>query len=236
MDNRWGWGAMIVATALVAACETTTTRSPEQARLLTAVEMDQVSAGSAAARSNVEATALGPSPHTSATTSTLASSGSPVSAPPFLDLLTLNYAFSQALASAIDAPLTDASGSTQTEVDNGTGGASISATSVGTAAGSASSHAQINMQFYGFSIGRVDLVFGTTIATACCAPILEAKTSADGTGGGYWRELQASPVSDVPGQVESRVDISVVSSALPILDAGLVSALVGPTWWQTNNQ
>lgn len=198
--------------------------------------MDRISAGSSAAASDANATALGPAPETTTVTNTLASSGIPVSAPPFLDLLTLNYAFSQAVASAGNAVTAEATGTTEIAVDGGGGGASINATSAGTAAGRTSSQAQINMQFYGLSIGRVDLTFGTAIATACCAPILAAQATADGAGGGYWRELQASPVSDVPGQVQSKVDISVVSSALPILDAGQVSSLVGPTWSQAGNQ
>jgi hypothetical protein len=232
MGTRWGRKMITLATAMLAGCQSVAIQHPGKARLLAAFEMDQVSAGSALAVSNVEATALGRAPQTTATTSTLASSGVPVSAPPFLDLLTLNYAFSQAVASAGNAATAEAAGTTEIAVDGGGGGALINATSAGTAAGSTSSQAQINMRFYGLSIGRVDLVFGTAAATACCAPILGVQTTVDGAGGGYWRDLQASPVSDAPGQVQSRVDISVVSSALPILDAGQVSALIAPTLLQ----
>jgi hypothetical protein len=233
---REGWGrpAILLAAATVAGCQAATSiQGSDRSRSLTEIEMDRIFAGSSAAASDANATALGPAPETTTVTSTLASSGITVSAPPFLDLLTLNYAFSQAVASAGNAVTAEATGTTEISVDGGGGGASINATSAGTAAGRTSSQAQINMQFYGLSIGRVDLTFGTAIATACCAPILAAQATADGAGGGYWRELQASPVSD---QVQSRVDISVVSSTLPILDAGQVSALVGPTWSQAGNQ
>ncbi len=228
---------MIAAAALVAGCEAPSVGSPERARLLADSEMDQISAGSADATSNVVAYAQGPAPQTTASTSTRAVSGSPVSAPPFLNLVTLNYAFSQAVAAAADAPLTAASGSTHLGVDGGSGGASINAAGMASATGSSAGSGQVSMQFYGLSIGQgVDLVFGTAVAAACCAPLLAAQATADGAGGGYWRALQASPVSDVPGQVQGRVDISVVSSALPILNAGQVSALTGPALSQSVGQ
>ena len=237
INNGWSWTAIMLTIAMLAGCETTAIRTSGRARPLTGTEMDQVSAGSASAMSNVDASALGSAPQTATSGSTLASSGNLVSALPFLGYLTLNYANSQAAASASNALLTEANGSIDVAVDGGGGGASINAASSAIAAGSGTSHAQINMQFYGISIGRgVDLVFGSAVATACCAPILGAQSTADGVGGGYWRKLQASSVSVAPGQVQSRVDISVVSSALPNLDAGLVSALIAPTLSQSIGQ
>jgi hypothetical protein len=84
------------------------------------------------------------------------------------------------------------------------------------------------MQFYGLSIGRVDLVFGTALAVACCAPTLEVQTTADAVGGGYSNELQGRPLSDIPGQLQSRVDVSVVSSSLPIGDPGQMLTFTAP--------
>ena len=101
--------------------------------------------------------------------------------------------------------------------------------SLANAAGSGSSASQINMQFYGLSIGRtVDLVFGTAVASACCAPVRRAQTTADGSGGRYSRSIAAFPVTVVPGQLRSRIDMSLVASLLPVLDAGQVSAQIGP--------
>jgi hypothetical protein len=236
MSNRRGCKATILAVAMVAGCETTTIRTAGTARVLTGIEMDQISAGSAVAVSNANASAVGLAPQTTTVTSTLASSGIPVSPQPYSNLLTLNYASARAVASAGAALFAQANGSTQIGVDGGGGGASIDAMSTATASRSASSDAQINMQFYGLSVGKVDLVFGTATATACCASSLGVQSTADGAGGGYWRQLQASPISDVSGQVQGGIDISVVSSALPILDAGQVSAFVAPTSSRAGNQ
>jgi hypothetical protein len=235
MRNRWGCKAMILASILVGGCDAIAPQSAGKARPLTELEVDQVTAGSAAAVSNVAAVAIGPAPQTSASASTLTSSGILVPAPPFLDLRTLNYADSQGLAAASNAPFTAVDGSSHTEVASG-GGAWIDATSSATATGSRTGQSQTNMNFTGLSIGPVDLVLGTAVAAACCAPMLAAQTTAAAGGEGYWQTLQAHPLSDTPSQSQSRVDVSVASSALPILDAGQVSALIAPTLSQSIGQ
>jgi hypothetical protein len=230
MAKRWGCAAIVLTAAAVAGCETATTvEHPAGFRILTAFEIDQVSAGSAVALSNANAFGIGLNPQTTAITNTLGSAGSPVRAQAFGNVLTLNYASSQAVAAAGAAPFAQANGSAEIFVVGGGGGALINAISSAAAIGGASGNAQINMQFYGLSIGKVDFVFGTADALACCAPSLSAQTAVDGTGGPYSRQLRAAPISTVPGQVESKVDISVVSSALPILDSGQVSALARPS-------
>jgi hypothetical protein len=236
MGICWGCAAMIVAAAVLSGCEEAEFQRSGGPTVLTETQMDRVSAGTAAAVSSVQAFAVGAAPQTSASTSTLANAGTPMTAQPFLQQSSLNYASVQGTASAANGSLTDANGSTQIGVNGGGGGASIEAATVSMAAGSTSSQTQINMQFYGVSIGHVDLVFGTATAAACCAPTLEAQVTAEGSGGGYLREYKASPITDNPGQVQSRVDISIISSALPILDTGQASVLVGPTLSQISNQ
>ena len=231
--------AIFLVVAAVTGCEASSTlqRSAGRSRFLTKAEMDQISAGtSAAAVSDANASGLGPAPQTMAFTNTLASSGNPVPASPLVGLITANYAMSQTTATASNAPFTAADGTTGIGVNGGGGGVAIDSGSSAVAAGSEASHAEITMQFYAMSIGRVDLAFGSAIAAACCAPSLAAQTTADGVGGGYSRQLDASPISGVPHQVQSRVDISVVSSTLPILDAGRVTAIGGPTSSQAINQ
>jgi hypothetical protein len=84
----------------------------------------------------------------------------------------------------------------------------------------------LGMQFYGVSTARADLVFGLAAANACCAPDLGAEVKASGGAGGpYSIEIQGYPVSDTPGSVQSRVDIAVASSALPIVDPGQTMGL-----------
>jgi hypothetical protein len=237
MSNRWSCLATVLIAATVAGCESAEIRSTGGHRLLIGIEMDGVTAGSATAMVDVGAAALGLAPRTTATTDTLASSGILRSALPFLNLLTWNYASLHATASASNAPFTEASGLVHIGVDGGGGGASIDAESLANAAGSGSSASQINMQFYGLSIGRtVDLVFGTAVASACCAPVRDAQTTAEGSGGRYSRSIEAFPVSIVPGQLQSGIDISLVASSLPVLDAGQVSALIGPAPLQSMRQ
>lgn len=193
----------MLATTMLMGCQSIPIQSLAKSRFLTSIEMDEISAGSAAAASNVEAFAAGLAPQTTGSTVTLAASGGP-----------LNYAFSQAMASASKAQLTLARGSIDIGIDGDGGGTRIDATSSATAAGRMSD-AQINMQFYGLRIGYgVDLAFGTAVASACCGVT----------------------VSDISGQAQSRVDIAVVSSALPILDAGQVSALAAPSMLQRVGQ
>ena len=191
-----------------------------KARLLTPAEMDRVTVGSAVAENQVEAQALGAgAAQTTASASTLASSAGPVAGAPFA-YLSSNYSSSQATASAIGGQLAESSGSSHISVA-ANGGAQIDAAGTAIAAGGERSQAQVSLQFSGLSIGHVDLAFGTATAAACCAPVLAAQVTANGRAGGpYSQEAQAFPLSTIPGQVQSRADIAVVSSSLPIVNAG----------------
>lgn len=188
--------------------------------------MDQVTAGSAVAANAAAARALGSAPRTAVLSSALAYSGSsPIAGAPFL-----NYVSSQDMASASNGQSTQASGSSQIHVDSANGGASIDAKASSTAAGSETSHAQVSMQFYGVSTSRADLVFGSVAAVACCGPLVAAQVAVDsGAGGPYSRELRGVPLSDVPGQTQSRVDVAIASSALPILDPAQVVVARAPS-------
>ena len=206
---------------------------PARPKVLTPYEMERVTAGtvSAAAEDQVAAQALGrgaAASQTAASASTLAtSSSSPVPGPAF-GLLSSNYSNSQAAASAIGGQFADINGSSHISVAANGGGAQIDARGAASAAGGDRSQAQVSLQFYGLSIGHVDLAFGTTVTTACCAPQLAAQVTANGVAGGpYSQEVRAFPLSTIRGQVQSRADIAVVSSSLPLLDAGQMMSL-GP--------
>jgi hypothetical protein len=198
-----------------------------KARLLTPAEMDRVTVGAdtAVAENQVEAQALGAgAAQTTASASTLASSTGPVAGAPFA-YLNSNYSSSQATASAIGGQLAESSGSSHISVA-ANGGAQIDAAGTAIAAGGERSQAQVSLQFYGLSIGHVDLAFGTATAAACCAPLLAAQVTANGWAGGpYSQEAQAFPLSTIPGQVQSRADIAIVSSSLPIVNAGQMMSL-----------
>ena len=225
MGNRPGWNTMVLAMLMVAGCETTTIQRPGGGRILTGFEMDQVTAGSAAVANDAAARAVGSAPQTTAAGTASAYSGhSPIAGIPFL-----NYASSQTMASAKNGEFAQASLSTRVSVESANGGASIDATAAGTAAGGGTSHPQVTTQFYGVSTNRADIVFGSVDAVACCGPFVGAQVDVDsGAGGPYWRELRGAPVSDIPGQVQSRVDIAIASSALPILDPAQVLVARAP--------
>lgn len=192
---------------------------------MTSAEMDQVTAGAAVAVNEATAHALGAAPQTavSATTQTN-SGGSPIAGAPFL-----NYATSQATASASNGELVQANLSSQLSVDGANGGARIDAAATSAAAGNGMNRAQVSTQTYGVSTSRADLVFGSVSAIACCGSAATAQVKTDSRAGGpYTSELQTTPVSDTPGQVQRRVDISVVSSALPILEPAQLLVTGGP--------
>jgi hypothetical protein len=212
MRNRWGWSAMVSMIAMLAGCQTATTiQGSRGARILTGFEMDQVTAGSAIAVNDAAAHGLGSAPHATVLGIASAYSGnSPIFGAPFL-----NYANSQAMASAGNGGLAQTRLSSHVSVDSNNGGASIDAK----AAGTGTTSAQVTAQFYGISTSRADLVFGSVSALACCGSAAAAQVKTDsGAGGPYTSEPQNAPVFDTPGQVQSRVDIAVVSSALSILD------------------
>ncbi len=236
MDHRKGWAAMFLASWWLAGCGGSAIGSAAGARPLSQTELDSITAGSATAVSNADARAAGAMPLTTTMTNTLTSSGVSPSGVPFANPLISNYASAQTTAIAAAAPLTQTAGALQIAVAGQGGGASIDATSSASAAGSGRGRSAVDMQLYAMSIAGADIVFGSADAVACCAPLREATTTAAGAGGGNWHQISASPVSTDPGQTQSRVDISVDSSALPILDAGAASMLGGPNPSQQNSQ
>jgi hypothetical protein len=184
--------------------------------------MDGITAGSAIATNDASAQALGAETRTAASGSASASSG----ISPIVGAVFLNYGNSQATASAAGDGLAEARLSSSVSVRSANGGASIT----GTGAGTGTSRAQVSAQLYGNSTSRADVAFGSVAAVACCGSGSQAQVNLDSaTGGPYSQEIRAAPVSDTSGQVGSRVDIAVASSALPILGQGQVMAAGAPT-------
>jgi hypothetical protein len=230
MRNGAQWKPMLVIPlAMLFGCELSAMPGAGGMRVLATTELDRITVGSASASIDLAAHALPPAAQTGGSTSTLAISGSsPVAGPPFLGNLSQNFSTSQGTSSATSSQLAQTSGSSHTSVSGANGGAAIDAVGTSLAAGPGTGQTELSFQFQGFSTARADLVYGTGIATACCAPGLSAQVAAGAEAGGpYWAELQAHPRSDQPGQVQSRVDIAVASSAFPIIDPGqLMSFLI----------
>jgi hypothetical protein len=213
---------MLLAVAIVTGCQATLAQRPHGARMLTGAEMDTVTAGSAVAASDAAARARGTEAQTDVLGSASAYSGlDPIPGPTFL-----NYANSQATASASGDALAATGLTSSVSVDGANGGASITAT----ASGVGTSRAQVTAQFYGTSITRADLAYGSVAASACCGSGSEAQVRLDtATGGPYSKELRATPVSGTPSQAASRIDVTVISSTLPILDPAQVVVTGVPT-------
>jgi hypothetical protein len=222
VGKLFGWIAIVLALTMVAGCETTTVQQLGGARMLTGFEMDRVTAGSAFAATDAAARARGSTPRASVLGTAAAYHGdSPILGAPFLD-----FANSQAKAAANADDLAQAGLSVRVFVDSTNGGASIDAGAAGTGA----NRAEVTAQFYGISTNRADLVFGSVAAVACCGSDAGAQVKlASRTGGPYSRELRGAPVSDTPEQIQSRVDIAVVSSAFPVLEPAQVWVAGAPT-------
>jgi hypothetical protein len=190
--------------------------------------MDQVTVGSAAAINGAEAHALGSLSQATASTSVLVSSdSSTIAGAAFRTPARSNYVSSQVTASASNGQTVEANGSSHVFSDGGNGGAQIDSTATAIGAGGGTSHAQVGMHFYATSTSRADLVFGSVTAIACCAPLAQTQVELTGRAGGPYSRtfLRASP-SDTSGQIQSRVDILVASSVLPIVDPGQMLGLL----------
>ena len=221
---------LVISLAMLFGCELSAMPGTSGMRVLATPELDRITVGAASASIDLAAYALPPAAQTVASTSTLAISGSrPVAGPPFLNNLSKNFSTSQGIASASSNQRAQTTGSSHTAVSGINGGAAIDAAGASLAAGPGLGQTELSLQFQGFSTAHADLVYGTAIATACCAPGLSAQVGvSDETGGPYSTELQVHTRSDQPGQVQSRVDIAVVSSAFPIIDPGQMMSLLTP--------
>src|SRR5215813_3642894 len=140
MGSLPGRNAIVLALALVGGCDVTTIQRSGGARILTGFEMDQVTAGSALAANTTEGRGLGYAPDTAVLGTASAYSGNnSIAGAPFLD-----YAASQATASANGGNLAQTSLSSQISADGANGGVSINAR----AAGAGMNQAQVTSQFY----------------------------------------------------------------------------------------
>jgi hypothetical protein len=218
------WHALVLAMAMLAGCGTTAPKNSGGARILTDAEMIRITAGEAVAVNQAAAHALGTAPQTAVSATTQTYSGNPSAGAPLL-----NYAASQATASARSGDLAQAGLSSQISVDGGNGGAQIDTGATGAASGDGTNRALVRTQTYGISTSTADLVFGSVSAVACCGSTATAQVNAASEAGGqYSRELRSVVTSDTPEQVQRTIDIAVVSSALPIVDPAQVLVTGGP--------
>jgi hypothetical protein len=229
MGNRLGIKAMVLTMGMLAGCETAIS-NPRGSRLLTGSEMDQITAGSVGAINRAEAHARGFTSQATASTSMLvASSSGTIAGVHFVNAASSNYVSSQLSASAGNGQAATASGSNHVYVNGENGVAQIDAAATAVSAGGGASHAQVSIIFSGIRTSRADMAFGSVTAAACCAPSTEAQIEVTGRAGGpYARELGSVLLSNTRGQMQTRTDIAVISSALPMIDPGQMSGLLTP--------
>jgi hypothetical protein len=229
MGNRLGIKAMVLTIEMLAGCDAVT-QNPRGSRLLTGSEMDQITAGAVGAISRAEAHARGFTSQTTASTSTLvASSSGTIAGAHTVNAASSNYVSSQLSASAGNGEIVTANGSNYVYADGENGVAQIGTAAAAVSAGGGASRAQVSINFSGIRTSRADLVFGSVTAAACCAPFAETQTElTGGAGGPYARELRSVSLSNTRGQIQTRTDIAVISSALPMIDPGQISGLLTP--------
>jgi hypothetical protein len=174
--------------------------------------MEHLTAGSSAAINDAMASALGTAPSTMAWGTSSADSDNG------LIVGTLDYTSSKAQALAHGENIARTRLSSGVSVSNNIGTAALD----GVADGVGSNRAEATTQLYGVSTKSAIVVFGSIAASACCDT--DAETHADilkKASGLYTNELRSSSKSYTPAERQSRVDISVVVSALPILGQSL---------------
>jgi hypothetical protein len=191
-------------------------------RPLNDIELDGITVGDARASSNTAAHAIGVQPETSTSSGDLsASGGSPISGAPFVD-----YATSQGNASGRSTQSAQATGNGEIFVGQSGGisaGANFSSTASVTGANAA---AQISMQVYGLTTtNSVSLAFGAIGAAACCGPHANAQPAANSFATGpYVAGRQVQQTELTPQAVNDTIDFSIASSAMPMLDPGVLAA------------
>ena len=212
MGDRSARKSAVLAMALIAGCETTTTlQNSSGARLLTGVEMDRITAGSVVAIGEATAYALGSAPQTavSATTNSAAS--------PFAGASLPELASSQAAAFASGGEFAKAGLSSHISVAGAGGGARVDASSTASSTGNDTSRAQVRTQSYGVTTNRADLVFGSIEAVVCCGSGATAQVRVDsGVGGLHSRELRDAHMSIGAGQIQSSVDFALIPRHCPL--------------------
>jgi hypothetical protein len=212
MSSGSGITMVVLVMGVLSACQANVPHQSSAPRILTSLEMEHLTAGSSAAINDATASALGTAPSTMAWGTSSADSDNG------LIVGTLDYTSSKAQALAHGENIARTRLSSGVSVSNNIGTAALD----GVADGVGSNGAEATTQLYGVSTKSAIVVFGSIAASACCDT--DAETHADilkKASGLYTNELRSSSKSYTPAERQSRVDISVVVSALPILGQSL---------------
>jgi hypothetical protein len=100
----------------------------------------------------------------------------------------------------------------------------------GIALSSGNSLAEATTQFYGVSTKAADIVFGSIRSIACCGITAGTQVNVfSKSSGSYTTEVRDRPLVNRPGERQSRLDLAVVSSSLPLWPPG--QALLSQSLW-----
>jgi hypothetical protein len=214
--------SLSLATVL-AGCNTTDVQRFRTPRMLTSSDLEKITAGSSDARNEIIAYAVGAAPEATVSGTVSAFSGYT----PIIGMPISNYAVTQGKAFARGSERAETLLLSGLSVHHLNREAELD----GVAESSGNSRAEATTQFYGVSTKTADIVFGSIRAIACCD--VTAGTQANVFSklrGSYTTEVRNRPLVNRPGEPQSRLDLAVVSSTLPLLPAGqaLLSQTLSP--------
>jgi hypothetical protein len=204
--------SLALATVL-AGCNTTDAQRFRTPRILTSSDLEKITAGSSDARNEILAYAIGAAPEaTVAGTVSAFSSDTPMSGMPISA-----YAAIQGIAFASGSERAETLLFSHLSLDHLNREAELD----GVAVSSGNSRAEATTQFYGVSTKTADIVFGSIRAIACCDATAGTQANVfSKLSGSYTTEVRNRPLVNRPGERQSRLDLAVVSSTLPLLPAG----------------
>jgi hypothetical protein len=195
---------------VLAGCNTTDVQRFRTPRMLTSSDLEKITAGSSDARNEIIAYAVGAAPEATVSGTVSAFSGYT----PIIGMPISNYAVTQGKAFARGSERAETLLLSGLSVHHLNREAELD----GVAESSGNSRAEATTQFYGVSTKTADIVFGSIRAIACCD--VTAGTQANVFSklrGSYTTEFRNSPLVNRPGEPQSRLDLAVVSSTLPLL-------------------
>jgi hypothetical protein len=203
---------LALATVLTG-CNTTDVQRFRTPRILTSSDLEKITAGSSDARNEILAYAVGAAPEATVSGTVSAFSADT----PIMGMPISNYATIQGVAFASGSERAETLLLSHLSIDHLKREAELD----GVAVSSGNSRAEATTQFYGVSTKTADIVFGSIRAIACCD--VTAGTQVDvfsKLSGSYTTEVRNRPLVNVPGERQSRLDLAVVSSTLPLLPPG----------------
>ena len=203
--------SLALATVLTG-CNTTDVQRFRTPRILTSSDLEKITAGSSDARNEILANAVGAAPEATVSGTVSAFSGDT----PIIGMPISNYATTQGIAFARGSEGAETLLLSHLSIDHLNREAELD----GVAVSSGDSRAEATTQFYGVSTKTADIVFGSIRAIACCDTAATQVNVFSKLSGLYTTEVRNRPLVNMPGERQSRLDLAVVSSTLPLLSPG----------------